>query len=161
MPGKLLATYLFTQESSWFDKPYSPHIREFFCYLLHNLPLWVTNEDVLSAPIKAISGAVAGDSKLQDRGVAHYLLPLLFSLVSLPFSLYFCLLVFNQKVQKNSCLVSSLFALLLLAWVLLRIPSSVTLQVTTIVTLYALLLLHLPPRQFLVLKLNLLCSILS
>ena len=33
---------------------------------------------------KAISGAVAGDSNLQDRGVTHYLLCLLFSLVSLP-----------------------------------------------------------------------------
>src|SRR3954471_16240853 len=31
---------------------------------------------------RQISGAVAGDSNLQDRGFAHYLLPLLFSLVS-------------------------------------------------------------------------------
>src|SRR3954468_21259356 len=38
--------------------------------------------------IKKIFGAVAGDSNRQDSGVAHYLLPLLFSLVSLPFS--FC-----------------------------------------------------------------------
>ena len=76
-------------------------MREICYYLLHNLPLWVTNEEVLSTPIKAISGAVSGDSKLQDRGVAHYLLPLPFSLVSLLFSLYFCLLVFNQKVQKK------------------------------------------------------------
>ena len=35
--------------------------------------------------IKQISGAVAGDSSVRDRGVAHYLLPLLFSLVSLLF----------------------------------------------------------------------------
>src|SRR6187399_1310155 len=45
------------------------------------------------------SGAVAGDSTLQDRGVACYLLPLLFSLVSLPFS--FCLSILYQKLQKN------------------------------------------------------------
>ena len=83
-------------------------MREICYYLHHNLPLGVTNEEMLSAPIKLIYGAVAGDSKLQDRGVAHYLLPLLFRLVSLPFSLYFCLLVFYQKVQKISCLVSSL-----------------------------------------------------
>src|ERR1041384_52571 len=48
--------------------------------------------------IKPISGAVAGDSSLQDRGVAHYLLSLIFSLVSLPFSFYFS--VPYQKYQK-------------------------------------------------------------
>ena len=42
-----------------------------------------------------ISGAVAGDSSLQDRGVAHYLLPLLFSLVSLLSSFCFCVLYQN------------------------------------------------------------------
>ena len=48
------------------------------------------------------SGAVAGDSTLQDRGVARYLLSLLFSLVSLPFSfLYvFSLVLLNGKQQK-------------------------------------------------------------
>ena len=64
--------------------------------LLHcisNLPLGVTNEG--REDIKQIFGAVAGDSSLLDRGVAHYLLSLLFSLVSLPFSFYFCVL--NQK----------------------------------------------------------------
>src|SRR4051812_21138481 len=45
-----------------------------------------------------ISGAVAGDSSLQDRGVAHYLLSLFFSLVSLPFSLYYC--VPYKKIPK-------------------------------------------------------------
>src|SRR4051812_19614523 len=66
--------------------------------ILHlNLPLWVTNKG--REAIKAISGAVAGDSSLQDRGVAHYLLSFLFSLVSLPFSLYLC--VPYQKYQKN------------------------------------------------------------
>ena len=44
---------------------------------------------------KAISSAVAGDSARQDRGVAHYLLSLIFSLVSLPFS--FCFSVPYQK----------------------------------------------------------------
>ena len=76
-------------------------LREICFYLHHNLPLEVTNEKVLSTPAKLISGVVAGDSKLQDRGVSHYLLPLLFSLVNLPLSLYFCLLVLNQKVQKK------------------------------------------------------------
>src|SRR3954470_23340797 len=52
----------------------------------------------LSLVHQAIYGAVAGDSSLQDRGVAHYLLSLLFSLVSLPFSFYLC--VPNQKYQK-------------------------------------------------------------
>src|SRR3954466_12275522 len=42
--------------------------------------------------IKQISGAVDGDSNLQDRGVSHYLLSLLFSLVSLPFSFYLSVL---------------------------------------------------------------------
>src|SRR4051812_43932704 len=48
--------------------------------------------------IKQISGTVVGDSECQDTGVAHYLLPLLFSLVSLPFSFY--LSVLYQKSQK-------------------------------------------------------------
>src|SRR4051812_29648602 len=62
---------------------------------------------------QAISGAVAGDSTLQDRGVAHYLLSLLFSLVSLFFSFYFC--VPYQKYQKYQlpCLL-----MLSLPWVL-------------------------------------------
>src|SRR4051812_24546539 len=66
--------------------------------------------------IKQFFGDVVGDSKPQHRGVAHYLLPLTFSLVSLPLTLYFCLPLFYQKVQKNICLVSSCFSLLLLAW---------------------------------------------
>src|SRR4051812_48131779 len=63
--------------------------------------------------IKPISGAVVGDSSLQDRGVAHYLLPLLFSLVSLPFSFYLC--VPYQKYQKYL-----LSCMLLLLWVPLK-----------------------------------------
>src|ERR1041384_119682 len=90
------------------------------------------------------SGAVAGDSSLQDRGVSHYLLSLLFSLVSLPFSFYFC--VPYQKYQKY----------LMLLWVPMKTPSCVTSLVTTTVTLSALLLLHLP-LQHLLMKLNLLC----
>src|SRR3954469_6296280 len=66
-------------------------------YLLLNLPLGVTNEG--REAIKLISGAVAGDSSIQDKGVAHYLLSLLFSLVSLPFSFYLC--VPYQIYQKN------------------------------------------------------------
>ena len=55
-----------------------------FAAILHlNLPLGVTNEG--PEAIKLISSVVAGDSSLQDRAVAHYLLSLLFSLVSLPF----------------------------------------------------------------------------
>src|SRR4051812_31282155 len=56
--------------------------------------------------IKKISGAFTRDSNLQDRGVAHYLLSLLFSLVSLPFS--FCLCVLYKKTQKIVCLVTCL-----------------------------------------------------
>src|SRR3954469_1893487 len=90
---------------------------------------------------QAISGTVAGDSSLQDRGVAHYLLSLLFSLVSLPFSLYFCV-----PYQKY----------MLLLWVPMKTPSCVTSLVITTVTLSTLLLLHLP-LQHLLMKLNLLC----
>src|SRR4051812_11046158 len=104
--------------------------------MLHiNLPLGVTNEG--REAIKPISGAVAGDSSLQDRGVAHYILSLLFSLVSLLFSLYFC--VPYQKYQKYL-----LPCLLLLLWVPLKTPSCVTSLVTTTMTLSAFLLLHLP-----------------
>src|SRR3954469_18114390 len=63
-----------------------------------NLPLGFNNEESFNSRHQAISGAVAGDSSLQDRGVSHYLLSLLFSLVSLPFSFYFC--VPYQKYQK-------------------------------------------------------------
>ena len=71
--------------------------REIAATLHLNLPLGVTNKG--REAIKAISGAVVGDSSLQDRGVAHYLLSLLFSLVSLPFSFYLC--VPYQKYQKS------------------------------------------------------------
>src|SRR3954462_10330800 len=94
---------------------------------------------ILSRVIKQISGAIAGDSNLQDRGVAQYLLPLLFSLVSLLSSFY--LRVVYQKPQKNYLLYS---CLLLLPLVPLKTPSCVNLLVTTIMTLSALLLLHLP-----------------
>src|SRR4051812_18939896 len=83
----------------------------------------------------------------QDRGVAHYLLPLLFSLVSSPFSFY--LSVLYRKSQKN-CLY------LLLLWVPLKTPSCVTSLVTTTITLSALLFPHLP-LQLPLMKLNLLC----
>src|SRR4051812_5715612 len=46
---------------------------------ISNLPLGLTNEG--QEAINLISGSVAGDSILQDRGVAHYLLSFLFSLV--------------------------------------------------------------------------------
>ena len=78
------------------DKPWYPHRGKLPLHCISNLPLGVTNEG--REVIKPISGAVAGDSSLQDRGVAHYLLSLLFSLVSLPFSFYFR--VPNQKYQK-------------------------------------------------------------
>src|SRR4051812_3542680 len=113
---------------------------------------------------QAISGAVAGDSKevqvresdnsqflaplsdscIKNRGVARYLLSLLFSIVSLPFSFYF--LGPNKKYQKY----------LLLLWVQIKTLSCVTSPVTTTVTLSALLLLHLP-LQHVVMRLNLLC----
>ena len=50
------------------------------------LPLGVANEEHYFSVTKKISSTIAGDSSLQDRGVAHYLLSVLFSLVSLPYS---------------------------------------------------------------------------
>src|SRR4051812_15728179 len=89
------------------DKAWYLHRGKFAATLHLNLPLDVTNEG--REAIKPISGAVAGDSSLQDRGVSHYLLSLLFSLFSLPFSFYFC--VPYQKYQKY----------LLLPWVPLKL----------------------------------------
>src|ERR1043165_3539526 len=59
------------------------------------------------------------DSCIQNRGVANYLLSLLFSLVSLPFSFFFCVL--NQKYQKY----------LLLLWVQMKPLSCVPPPATT------------------------------
>src|SRR4051812_38587689 len=73
-----------------FDKPYSHRVMVISLYLNINLPLGVTNEG--REAIKLIFGAIAGDSSLQDRGVAHYLLPLLVSLFIL-LSSYLLLLV--------------------------------------------------------------------
>src|SRR3954465_8143289 len=86
-------------------------LRETCCCATSNLPLGVTHEG--REAIKTISGAVVGDSSLQDRGVAHYILSLIFSLFSLPFSFYFC--VPYQKYQKYllPCLL-----MLSLRWVL-------------------------------------------
>ena len=53
--------------------------------------------------IKLNSGAVGGDSSLQDRGVAHYLLPLLFSLVS-----YFLVFSFVSYIKNTKKLVTLL-----------------------------------------------------
>src|SRR3954464_9201507 len=92
--------------------------------------------------------APLSDSCIKNRGVARYLLSLRFSLVSLPFSFYFC--VPNQKYQKY----------LLLLWVPMKTLSCVTSPVTTTVTLSALLLFHLP-LQHLLIRLNLLCLTLS
>ena len=71
---------------------------------------------IFLASMKQISGTVAGDSSLQDRGVAHYLLSFIFSLVSLLFSLYIC--VPYQKYQKYL-----LPCFLLLPWVPVKTPS--------------------------------------
>src|ERR1041385_7772928 len=105
---------------------------------------WGNQRGELPLYIKRISGAVAGESCLHDRGVSHYLLSFLFSLVSLPLSFYFC--VPYQKYQKY----------LLLLWVPMKTPSCVTSLVTTIVTLSTLLLLYLL-LQHLLMRLNLLC----
>src|SRR3954471_11400767 len=93
-------TYLYFCDSAG-DKPWYLHRGKLPLRCISNLPLWVTNEG--RETIKQISGAVAGDSILQDRGVAHYLLSLLFSLVSLSFSFCFCVLY--PKYQKNSYLI--------------------------------------------------------
>src|SRR3954470_19932814 len=87
---------LVSPESYWFDNLGIFTEGNLLLHCISNLPLGVTNKG--REAIKQISGAVAGDSSLQDRGVAHYLLSLLFSVVSLPFSFYFC--VPNQKYQK-------------------------------------------------------------
>ena len=81
------------------DKPWYLH-RGKFSTIYIQPSAWGNQRGELPLCIKQISGAVAGDSSLQDRGVAHYLLSLLFSLVSLPFSFYFC--VPNQKYQKSA-----------------------------------------------------------
>src|SRR3954463_10892399 len=78
------------------DKPWYLHRGKLPLHCISNLPLGVTNEG--REAIKTISGAVAGDSRLQDRVVAHYLLSLLFSLVSLHFCFSFC--VPYQKYQN-------------------------------------------------------------
>src|SRR3954467_7048873 len=85
------------------DKPWYLHRGKLPLHCISNLPLGVTNEG--REAIKLISGAVVGDSSLQDRGVAHYLLSLLFSLVSLPFSFCFCVLY--QKHQKIRTLLAA------------------------------------------------------
>src|ERR1041385_5226457 len=50
---------------------------------------WGNQRGELPLCVKKFFGTVVEDSSLQDRGVSHYLLSLLFSLVSLPFSFYF------------------------------------------------------------------------
>src|SRR4051812_48168458 len=107
------------------DKPYPPHRGNLFLSYI-SPSTWVNQRRARShyhlSHIKQIFGAVAGDSNRQDRGVAHYPLPLLFRLVSLSFSFYLCVLY--QKLHKN-CLY------LLLLWVPLKTPSCVTSLVTT------------------------------
>ena len=78
------------------------------------------------------------------------------------FTISFTCFILYQKPKKISyqfyfTLLLSLLALLLSAWVPMRTPSFVTLQVKTIVSLFELQLVHLPPRQSLM-KLNLLYS---
>src|SRR4051812_9190827 len=63
------------------------------------LPLGVANEEHYFSVIKQISGTVAGYSSLQDRGVARYLLFLIFSLVSLPLS-FFAFVSYMKKQKK-------------------------------------------------------------
>src|ERR1041385_7240245 len=95
---------LVSPESYWFDNLGIFTEGNLLLHCISNLPLGVTNEG--REAIKQISGVVAEDSSLQDRGVAHYLLPLLFSLVSLLF--IFCFRVFYHKHQKKSYFVLSL-----------------------------------------------------
>ena len=91
-------------------------LRDIAATLHLNLPLGVTNEgqEAIKQFLAPSPGtqrkykyaslgsrqflATLSDSCIKNRGVTHYLLPLLFSLVSLLFSLYFCVL--NQKYQK-------------------------------------------------------------
>ena len=109
-------TYLYFCESSWRQTLVSS-LREIF-YYLHQPSTWgnqrggviYTHQGEFLAPLQGLNGGTSRRAptiaslrsccwtRLQDRGVAHYLLSLLFSLVSLPFSFYFC--VPNQKYQK-------------------------------------------------------------
>ena len=98
------------------DKPWYLHRGKLPLHYISNLPLGVTNEG--REAIKQFLAPLPGtqrrykyaspdnsqflvplpDSCIQNRGVARYLLSLLFSLVSLPFSFYFC--VPYKKYQK-------------------------------------------------------------
>src|ERR1041385_2030832 len=100
---------LVSPESYWFDNLGIFTEGNLLLHCISNLPLGVTNEG--REAIKKIFGAVVGDSNLQDRGVAHYLLPSLFSLVSLLSSFCFCFCVF-MKTNKNSCLSMPIDAIL-------------------------------------------------
>ena len=77
--------------------------REICCYATSHLPLGVTNEkweNYHPHRIKLISGAVAGDSSLQDRGVAHY-----FYLCFLVLLVYLSIFTFVSLIKntKNTC----------------------------------------------------------
>src|ERR1041385_8453426 len=80
-----------------YDKPYRPRIREICCYTTSQPSTWGNqrgsrshqanfgrscrgskqNYTLQLSRHQEISGAIAGDSNLQERGVAHYLLSLL------------------------------------------------------------------------------------
>src|ERR1041385_6598254 len=62
---------LVSPESYWFDNLGVFTEGNLLLHYISNLPLGVTNEG--REAIQQISGAVAGDSILEDRGVAHYL----------------------------------------------------------------------------------------
>src|ERR1043165_7389576 len=83
-------TYLFLLESYWSILNLSIFAKGNLLLRYIKPSTWGNQQGELPLCIKRIFGVVAGDSSLQDRGVAHYLLSLHFSLVSLPFSFYFC-----------------------------------------------------------------------
>src|SRR3954466_3287077 len=77
-------TYLSSLESCWRQTLVSSP-RENCCCTTSQPSTW-GNQRRGEKPSSKFSGAVAGNSKCYDRGVAHYPLPLFFSLVSLSFS---------------------------------------------------------------------------
>ena len=71
-------TYLQNSESSWYDN-LGIFTEGKLAVVYFSIPYtWGSQRGVNLDANNKISGAVAGDSTLQDRGVAHYLLPLLF-----------------------------------------------------------------------------------
>ena len=147
------------------DKPWFYKLRETCCCAHHTLLLGFTNYApqafiwchyyIHVSAIKHFSGAVAGEKDHFCKGSLSLSI-FLFCFCFACFIL-FCLLCFIKNPKKISFHYSFYFRcfVFLLKWLLLKIPSCVTLLAPTIVILFAHPLLHLLLRQ-LSLKLSLL-----